>query len=58
MDATYGSNEFWTNANRQEMMELGLASQHEGEDFYFAAAAGTRSRDPRRVFITCCICMV
>jgi predicted ATP-grasp superfamily ATP-dependent carboligase len=34
MDTTYGSNEFWTNANRQEMMELGLASQHEGEDFY------------------------
>lgn len=34
MDSTYGSNEFWTNANRQEMMELGMAPQHEGEDFY------------------------
>ena len=34
MDATYGSNEFWTNMNRQEMMKLGLAPQHEGEDFY------------------------
>jgi hypothetical protein len=36
MDSTYGSNEFWTNANRQEMMELGMAPQHEGEDFYTA----------------------
>eukprot|EP01047_Picozoa_sp_COSAG01_P018082 COSAG01_NODE_973_length_12368_cov_12.435732_8_plen_47_part_00 len=34
MEATYGAGEFWTNMNRQEMMELGLAPQHEGEDFY------------------------
>lgn len=34
MEATYGAGEFWTNMNRQEMMELGLASQHQGEDFY------------------------
>ena len=34
MDPTYGAGEFWTNLNRQEMMELGLASQHQGEDYY------------------------
>jgi hypothetical protein len=34
MEATYGAGEFWTNMNRQEMMELGLAPQHESEDFY------------------------
>ena len=36
MDSTYGAGEFWTNLNRQEMMELGLAPQHEGEDFYLS----------------------
>jgi hypothetical protein len=36
MDSTYGAGEFWTNLNRQEMMELGMAPQHEGEDFYLS----------------------
>ena len=33
MDATYGD-EFWSNLSRQDMLELGLSAQNEGEDYF------------------------
>jgi len=36
MNDQYGSNEFWDNLSRQDMLELGHADQHLGEDYYTA----------------------
>ena len=34
MDSTYGAGEFWHNMNWQDLTEIGLAPQHEGECYY------------------------
>lgn len=34
MDFTYGPNQLLSNLNRMELMEMGLAPQHEGECYY------------------------
>ena len=30
----YGSSEFFDNLNRQDLLELGLSAQNEGEDYF------------------------
>ena len=34
MNEMYGSSEFFDNLNRQDMLELGLSAQNEGEDYF------------------------
>jgi hypothetical protein len=34
MNEMYGSSEFFDNLNRQDLLELGLSTQNEGEDYF------------------------
>jgi hypothetical protein len=34
MNEMYGSSEFFDNLNRQDLLELGLSAQNEGEDYF------------------------
>ena len=36
MNDTYGPSEFFDNLNRQDLLELGLSAQNEGEDYFTA----------------------